>query len=272
MTTAQLKWVWSCMHCETQRDHAAMWAALLTGWFFLLRASEYVGPVKTRGGDPSAPETGGASRFQVNPCDPSEERVAPRGRAEKSTDGAHLGYGHRSQPCQEKGLRGCDLQAFADGKPVASFAEADEVRLCIRGSKVDQLNQGHVMNHFRTQNAELCVVGALELYQRHAPDRFGKNQTGAVFTWASGKQVTRACLQQVLVRSAEALGLPPDRMASHSLRFGGATAIWAAYKDSALVKRWGRWASDAFHGYLWEDKDNARGVAEAMAKTSIALM
>ena len=188
----------------------------------------------------------------------AEERVAPRG----GTDQAN----------RAKGLRGCDLQAFLEGRPTTNFAEADEVRLSIRGSKVDQLNQGHVMNHYRTHDPELCVVRALELYQRHAPDRFGKGQTGALFTWGSNRQVTRKCLQQALVRSAEALGLPADRMASHSLRFGGATAIWAAYKDSALVKRWGRWSSDSFHGYLWEDKGNAKGVAEAMAKTSIAIM
>ena len=247
VTTAQLRWLWSCLQCGTERDHAVLWAALLTGWFFLLRASEYVGPVQE-----------GRAEHRAERTHAPEERVDPRG-----------GEG---QVPQARGLRGCDLQAFHEGRQVTDFAEADEVRLCIRGSKVDQLNQGHVMNHFRTHDPELCVIEALGLYQQHAPEQFGKSQLGALFTWASGKQVTRKCLQQALVRSAEAMGLPADRMASHSLRFGGATAIWAAYKDSALVKRWGRWSSDAFHGYLWEDKGNAKGVAEAMAKTSIAIM
>ncbi len=44
----------------------------------------------------------------------------------------------------------------------------------------------------------------------------------------------------------------------------------AARKGSALVRRWGRWASDAFHGYFWEGRKNAEGVAEAMRRADLA--
>ena len=81
--------------------------------------------------------------------------------------------------------------------------------------------------------------------------------------------MTRAQIQAPLARAAAALGSDPTRMGTHSLRFGGASALWAAYRDSAVVKRWGRWASDAFHGYLWEDRNNARGVAQAMATADL---
>ncbi len=54
-----------------------------------------------------------------------------------------------------------------------------------------------------------------------------------------------------------------------SLRFGGASALWAAFGDSGLVKRWGRWASDCFHGYLWDSREGSRGVAAAMTTADL---
>ncbi|CAK9112112.1 tRNA 2'-phosphotransferase 1 [Durusdinium trenchii] len=35
-------------------------------------------------------------------------------------------------------------------------------------------------------------------------------------------------------------------------------------QDTALVKRWGRWASDSFQTYVWEARETARGVAQKM--------
>ena len=66
-----------------------------------------------------------------------------------------------------------------------------------------------------------------------------------------------------------ATGANPDSVGSHSLRIGGASALWAAYKDSALVRRWGRWSSDAFHGYLWDARLAAQGVSDSMAEADL---
>ena len=67
------------------------------------------------------------------------------------------------------------------------------------------------------------------------------------------------------MQAAAALGGDPSRIGTRSLRFGGASALWAAYRDSAVVKRWRRWASEAFQGYLWEARGNATEVAAPMA-------
>ena len=60
------------------------------------------------------------------------------------------------------------------------------------------------------------------------------------------------------------------RLGSHSLRFGGASGLWAAYKDAAVVRRYGRWSSDAFHTYLWEDRGYSAGMARAMVSSDLA--
>ena len=59
---------------------------------------------------------------------------------------------------------------------------------------------------------------------------------------------------------------------SHSLRIGGATALYNYFKDIELVKRFGRWRSGAFHVYLWEGNDLTRGVAKAMSAENLSLL
>ena len=69
-----------------------------------------------------------------------------------------------------------------------------------------------------------------------------------------------------LSMAALAEGVSPDRMGSHSLRIGGASALYHATDNIEIVKRFGRWASGAFHGYLWDSDEQGWGVAEKMAK------
>ena len=58
------------------------------------------------------------------------------------------------------------------------------------------------------------------------------------------------------------------RIASES---GGATALYHKFQDIEMVKRYGRWASSAFHVYLWEANEQAKGVAKAMAEDTTTL-
>ena len=52
--------------------------------------------------------------------------------------------------------------------------------------------------------------------------------------------------------AAAGVGLPPDRFMSHSLRIGGASALFQATADIELVKRMGRRASSAVQSYLFD--------------------
>ena len=68
-----------------------------------------------------------------------------------------------------------------------------------------------------------------------------------------------------------AAGLGRDEISSHSLRIGGATAMYHTTGDLAKVKRYGRWSSDTFHDYLWESREPAKGMAKAMAADTSSL-
>ena len=220
MTPNMLRWLRGNLNTKKDWNDAAINAAIQVGFFFLLRASEYV-----------------------------------------KSEGTKLK--------EQRGLRGCDIRARKDGIDVKKFKDADEVVLVIRGSKTDKFNEGEIKNHSRSGDDELCVVQALAEFQAQAPQRFGPKAEERLFAWENGSLIQRGEVQAILEKAALACGVDPQYIGSHSLRFGGATALWTAYQDTAMVQRWGRWASDAFQGYLTEARGNAKGVAAAMSSADV---
>eukprot|EP00974_Lingulodinium_polyedra_P039915 3830446-Lingulodinium_polyedra.AAC.1 len=105
------------------------------------------------------------------------------------------------------------------------------------------------------------------------PQRFdGGPEAGApLFRWASGRVLHRTQVQRLLQEAAVACNLPAGRFMSHSLRIGGASALYNATGEVETVKRYGRWSSGAFHRYLWDAAERSKGVAEAMAKCEATL-
>ena len=141
-----------------------------------------------------------------------------------------------------------------------------------KASKVDQMKAGEARNHYRTGDADdLCPVRALEMLQHHFPERFTTERHLPLCRRADGSPLKREHIQEVLEQAAREEGLPADRMRSHSLRIGGATALYHVYGDVELIKRYGRWSSTAFHAYLWESNEGARGLAASMAGDATTL-
>jgi len=226
VTTQMLAWLRSELIPEKHADLAVLWAALALGFFFLLRASEYLKP----------------------------SHHTPKNR----------------------GLLGCHVTLCANGSPVTldTFRTADEVRIEVQGSKTDIYNRGEYRNHFAnfdiSHGTRLCVVEALIILCSHYPSKFfGSDADSFLLTDSRGEQISREEMQSVLKIAAEKTGAEMGDYGSHSLRFGGASALWAAFHDTGLVKRWGRWATDTFHTYLWEDRKGSEGIAEAMARSDV---
>ena len=69
-------------------------------------------------------------------------------------------------------------------------------------------------------------------------------------------------IQALLQRAAVAQNLPPSRFMSHSLRIGGASALFQATGEIETVKRAGRWSSSTVQRYLW-DGGKDQGVQQA---------
>ena len=181
-------------------------------------------------------------------------------------------YLHSNGWDEKKVARGCDFRVQRSGVPTNSWKEADEVLLCFRSSKSDQEGQGATRSHYRS-GEELCVVRALAHIAHHFPQRLGQGADGhrPLFRWEDGAPVTREQVQGVLEKAGVAQGLPAERMRTHSLRIGGATALYHIYHDTEIIKRYGRWSSDAFHSYLWEGSSASQDVAKKMAQDQTSL-
>ena len=109
------------------------------------------------------------------------------------------------------------------------------------------------MTHGEVSGNPLCPVTALGRLQTTFPERApgGHEQDLPLFRWANGEPVKRSYVREILGLAAVRLGLPRSRVGVHSLRVGGATALWVGTQGNAtLVRRLGRWASDAVHSYL----------------------
>ena len=78
-------------------------------------------------------------------------------------------------------------------------------------------------------------------------------------------------MQALLQRAAVGCGLPALRFKSHSLRIGGASALWHATGEVEAVKRYGRWSSSAFHLYLWDSAEQAEGLSGKMVEDRATL-
>ena len=146
--------------------------------------------------------------------------------------------------------------------------EPQEVSLCFRKTKTDQLASGEEKTLY------LCPVEALQRMKRAWPNRFRKCHSESeqpLFRWSSGTALRRLDIQQLLQRAAEDVGLPQDRYMAHSLRIGGATALYQATSDIELVKRLGRWTWSAVHGYLEDDgtiADSSRRMADVRIQST----
>ena len=88
----------------------------------------------------------------------------------------------------------------------------------------------------------MCVVTALAELREAAPRRFGNGPEShlPLFRWASGQVLRRLEVQNLLQRAAKEVELPAERFQSHSLRIGGASALYQATGEVELVKRSGR--------------------------------
>ena len=220
VTPGMLKWIGAQLKVdpqtrgETKVNAAMLKAALLTAWFFMMRASEYC-------------ESGPLNKEMI--------------------------------------LRGVDVKLTKDGED-AEGGRANEVTVQFRKTKSDQEAFGSCKTMGSTGTPCLCPVEALEEYKAVAPTRFkGGEAWSPLFRWADGTLLKRLEVQEILQRAARAEGLPADRFLSHSLRIGGASALFQVSADVELVKRMGRWSSSAVQRYLHDGGHVLKQLSQKMA-------
>ena len=81
----------------------------------------------------------------------------------------------------------------------------------------------------------------------------------------------RSTVDTALKAAAVALGLDPADHATHSLRAGGATALYAIGWPPSKIQRRGRWLSDCWLLYIWPDREEAAGLMEDVVSSPAPL-
>jgi len=179
-------------------------------------------------------------------------------------------YVRSGAPDFGKIMRGADVRLRTGN----SGNDGDRLDVQFRKTKADQAAFGCVRTHYRVTEGvgkPLCVVTAIERLKEEFPERWAEEAPLPLFRWSNGALIRREDIQKVLERAAEAEGLPAARFRSHSLRIGGASALLHATNQFELVKRFGRWSSDAVHGYLHDSAEQWKGMAKRMAEDKSAV-
>lgn len=79
-------------------------------------------------------------------------------------------------------------------------------------------------------------------------------------------------LRQIIKSGVAGIGLDPKRFSGHSLRAGGATDLFAACVPYWVIKKMGRWKSDAALKYYRSEEDVVSSVRNAFHRMSQSVM
>ena len=199
-----------------EHDTLATKTALLVGYWWLLRASEYL--------------EGDKGGFDPNRALTWDDILA-------KVEGVE---GWRSATLPQA------LKAYQEGKLVTLslrlFSDKGCRRTCTRSLTGLNGDKDCPVWHL------LKLHESAETLRGGQPAAKGK----AVFALAKeGTTLTRKKISDLLKEGAAAGGIPKARVASHSLRRGGASAYVASGASDAAIQRFGRWTSDAYKLYVY---------------------
>ena len=133
--------------------------------------------------------------------------------------------------------------------------------ILIRSSKTDQVRMG-VTRTLHTNPSDMCPVKSLynflewkKVNHPSAPTAFfGEN--------------FRARLVYATKWAALANGVPTSVVNTHSMRAGGATALFSSGVDWIAIHRWGRWRSFIFQEYIRRDASAFMHLGERIASST----
>ncbi len=139
----------------------------------------------------------------------------------------------------------------------------------IQKGKTDQLRFGHTILVSPNAVHALCPVRWITYYLAHrvkgAPSFFHQNP----LSWVPPELqpgLAKGTANKEVKAAVESIGENPKLFGSHSCRRGGATAAVAAGVDIVLVKRHGRWRSDAVYAYVEDSVERKLSVSLGVMK------
>ena len=153
------------------------------------------------------------------------------------------------------------------GKYTHKFWRADEVEIHIRSSKTDQVGVG-AFRSMKCSGETLCVVKTFQQVYELGADM---EDTAPFLMTPSGLMITRGMVSDILKSAAKDLGDPLDEYSSHSLRRGGATALYSKGYSRESIMYLGRWRSDTWLRYAKMTQEQLTSAGKDLATASYTL-
>ena len=179
--------------------------------------------------------------------------------------GNHIDY--------EKCLRVGDSLFAVDGEDVSTPAPAPirEFACFHRTSKSDFLHQGASNNIFPCDDGtSFCPILLLNRARAMKPEHFN-SPDNFLLQCGDARPVQKSRVEFLLKSGSERLGLPKEHITSHSLRAGGASAMWAMGKTEAEIQFRGRWKSLCYKLYIWGTREKSKDFATNLFQTRPSL-
>ena len=153
----------------------------------------------------------------------------------------------------KKCIKNQHVSYFSNGVLIAgdSNTPATRVVILVPFSKTDAEGVGVELEIDIDSSNPLCPVKALNRLRAIRPQRFSAARSERhAFTLSNGRVLDKGRIHSLLRGSAGRLGFNPDDFTSHSLRAGGASAMYHNHFTIDQIKRRGRWSSDVWKIYV----------------------
>ena len=143
-----------------------------------------------------------------------------------------------------------------------SLACPQHIVVTLKSSKTDFSRKGQSLVIARAP-APVCAVSAMQQFFLTV-----RPSQGPLFTFQSGRLLTRSAVICLLRDAARHAGLPYHSLKGHSFRIGAASTAAAAGLPDRLIKILGRWSSDCYQLYIRTPQQVLLSAAPRMASIS----
>jgi hypothetical protein len=138
------------------------------------------------------------------------------------------------------------------GQTATTLTSTVAVAVHFRGGKADQRGIGATRTLEKSGLRWLCPVRACWSLVRVAKARRAQADE-LLCTTTTGTALTAAEMIAAVKQAAKRAGMDPRAYDTHSMRSGGATAMFEAGVDRLVIKHFGRWKSDCYEQYTRMD-------------------
>ena len=156
----------------------------------------------------------------------------------------------------------CDEYTIDNGQPIAnqqilkwkhvsflpSFKNPNKVVITISKSKTKQFTSQETGDICRCN--DLCIVHLLKKWKQSCFSQGKGRNSDPLFTFTDGKILSRQRWGRIIKSQITQIGLSAKVYKPHSLRIGGACDYYARGISISVIKKLGRWESDAVLLYI----------------------